>query len=608
MRRCTQRRLVTTMTLATGFLAAVSPPAEAAVTFAPAGGSPRLAPSAPFEAAVADLNSDGRPDLVTTGTTSNNLTVLLGNGEGGFAQATGSPVATTAGPRAVAIADFDEDGRQDLAAVGAGVSILLGNGYGGFTAGPAVVPGGTGLHGVAAGDLNGDGHVDLTTANSASDDVSILLGNGAGGFAAAAGSPVAAGDAPEDVVIGNLNGAAGPDLLIANLGSSNITALLGNGVGGFSPAAGSPIAIPAPGPNALVLADFNSDAKFDFVTANGTGDLSVMLGSGTGTFSPSPGSVPDPSQPFGVAVGDFNADTKLDIATANGNINNVTILLGDGAGGFSLAPDRPATGGTGAFFVAVGDINVDGRPDLIPTNRTSNTVAVLLNTSTAARTVGGPLGFGTQPAGTVSPVQAVTVTSAGDALLRPSRVTVTGADRSDFLVSAETCTGRALSPTQTCSVELRFAPQTAGTKTATLELDDDAPGGPGTVALSGTGGALPAGPPGADGSVGPAGPGGLTGPSGPAGPAGQSGPQGPPGAQGATGPAGPASKVVCKVKKAKGSKRVKVSCKVRAARAVTARLRHRGRTVATRRLSTGPQTVVFRLRARSQSGFRLWLR
>src|SRR5207244_4079079 len=141
-----------------------------------------------------------------------------------------------------------------------------------------------------------------------------LLGNGLGGFSPAAGSPVAAGTSPRAVAMGDVNGDGKLDLTVPNLGSNNVTILLGNGSGGFSPAAGSPVAV--------------------------------------GT------------EPGSVAIGDANGDGRLDLAAANLRSDNVTILLGNGSGGFSPAAGSPVTVGTNPEFVAVGDVNGDGRLDL----------------------------------------------------------------------------------------------------------------------------------------------------------------------------------------------------------------------------------------------------
>src|SRR5204862_441374 len=132
-------------------------------------------------------------------------------------------------------------------------------------------PVGTGPQSVAVGDFNRDGKPDLATANTSSNTVTILLGNGTGGFSQAAGSPVAVGAGPQSVAVGDFNRDGKPDLATANAGSNNVTILLGNGAGGFSQAAGSPVAVGNP-PFSVAAGDFDHDGKPDLATANGDGN------------------------------------------------------------------------------------------------------------------------------------------------------------------------------------------------------------------------------------------------------------------------------------------------------------------------------------------------
>src|SRR5205807_548270 len=117
------------------------------------------------------------------------------------------------------------------------------------------------------------------------------------------------------------------------------------------------------GPFSVALGDFNGDGKPDLATANnGSANVSVLLGDGSGTFGASTG-FPAGDHPDGIAAGDFNGDGKLDLATANAASGDVSVLLGNGSGGFGA----PASFGVGSFptAVAVGDFNRDGRLDLV---------------------------------------------------------------------------------------------------------------------------------------------------------------------------------------------------------------------------------------------------
>jgi hypothetical protein len=153
-----------------------------------------------------------------------------------------------------------------------------------------------------------------------------------------------------------------------------------------------------------------------------------------------------------------------------------------------------------------------------------------------------PAGFGTQALGTLGSAKAVNVSNTGGGKLRVKQLTVSGANRDDFIVSSDDCTGAALAANESCTVRVRFGPSDSGARTATLAVSTNDPASPLAVALNGTGGSLPQGPAGPAGPQGPAGPSGTPGtqgPSGSPGAQGPAGPQGPAGTSGTQGPAGP---------------------------------------------------------------------
>jgi uncharacterized protein (TIGR03437 family) len=353
-------------------------------TFAPATGSPFATGATPVSVATGDFNGDGNPDVVVSNATSNagnTVTVLLGDGTGGFMMAAGSPFTVGTNPASVAVGDFNGDGNLDIVTANSGdntVTVLLGNGSGGFTAATgSPFPVGTKPNSVAVADFNGDGNPDLVTANTGGDDVSVLLGNGSGGFTPAAGSPFAVGLFPQSLAVGDFNGDGKPDIVTANSGDNAVRVLLGNGSGGFTGGG----AFPAGSfPQSVAVIDFNADGKPDIVAANsGSHSVTVLLGNGSGGFAAATGSpFAVGTNPQSVIAADVNGDGKPDIVTANSGDNTVTVLLGNGLGGFTAAGGSPFAAGATPVSVAAADFNGDGRPDIAIANIGGSTVTVLL--------------------------------------------------------------------------------------------------------------------------------------------------------------------------------------------------------------------------------------
>jgi VCBS repeat protein len=226
---------------------------------------------------------------------------------------------------------------------------------------------GTAPSAVELADLNHDGKLDAAVANSESDNVTILLGDGKGGFNPAAGSPFAAGHNPNDLAIGDVNNDGNLDLAFANHDTTYLTVLIGDGKGAFKPASGSPFTVQSkPHPHGVVIADFNSDGWADLATDDWQNNrVTVIFNDGKGSFS-SPGvSFPVGKMPYQkLRAADLNKDGKADIVTTNFEGGNVTVLLSDGKGGFREAPGSPFDSNKQPFAIAIGDLNGDGNPDL----------------------------------------------------------------------------------------------------------------------------------------------------------------------------------------------------------------------------------------------------
>ncbi len=342
-------------------------------------------------AAVGDFNGDGIPDLALINTYySNTVAILLGNGDGTFTAVSSSP-SVGEFPAGIAVGDFNGDGKLDLAITENGsnsATILLGNGDGTFT--PAAANPATGIQpmGIAVGDFNGDGIADLAVACSGSGTVTILLGKGDGTFTAAAVSPAVSG--ADQIVVADFNGDGKLDLAVGSQGNDPPAILLGHGDGSFTKA---PIPS-ASGSSLLAAADVNGDGKIDLLVANYYPEaVSVLLGNGDGTFTEGPAFPQTIYQAVGLVVADFNMDGIPDMATLDSN-DNIEIFLGQGDGAFADVSTLPATANSQPFLVA-GDFNGDGRPDLAASGGSQSvtvfeTEPVFTAAATAAITLATP--------------------------------------------------------------------------------------------------------------------------------------------------------------------------------------------------------------------------
>jgi hypothetical protein len=341
----------------------------------------------PFYIAIDDLDGDGLQDLVVANWWPSypnpSLSLLYGTGGGQFTEAvTGDRMGYQA--YSIAIADFDEDGAKDVVRPrmsGSWVGWLFGNGNGAFVT-DRLEEVGESPADVAVGDLDGDGRLDLVTANTDSDDVSVLLADGAGTFypeqrscVVAAAPPCPPGSDPAALVIGEMTGDAHADLAVANAASDTISILAGDGAGGFS-FVSSLIVSAGTSPSAIAIGDLDDDDEPDLVVVGeGSIRLNVFLGNGDGTFGPAPGlPAVTGTNPTAVALGMLDGDAHLDVVVANAGSGNVTVLLGDGDGTFRSAPTVPAC--SGPADVAVGDVNGDQIPDLAIANDGGNCLHV----------------------------------------------------------------------------------------------------------------------------------------------------------------------------------------------------------------------------------------
>ena len=346
----------------------------------------------PVSVAVGDFNGDGKLDIIALyGFENARVAVLLGNGDGTFKPF----ISTTAGPQggSVAVGDFNGDGKLDVAvsdneSAVPGVDIMLGNGDGTFQA-PVSYATANDPRMVVVADFNGDGKLDLTTANAESETISVLLGNGDGTFQTHTDNSTAVAGSCISLAAGDLRNDGKIDIVAGCQSEGEVAVLLGNGNGTFK--AAKAYSVPA-GVDDIALGDFNGDGKLDVAVTNaGTYDMvSVLPGSGTGTLKTAV-SFGTNFGPTALGAADFNGDGKLDLVTANCGspfgvtTANISVLLSNGKSMFAGRTDYSvgSEGLTGAYSgIAAADLTGNGKPDLIvPITYASNPyeVSILMN-------------------------------------------------------------------------------------------------------------------------------------------------------------------------------------------------------------------------------------
>ena len=445
--------------------------------------------SAPTDLVAADFNGDGKLDLATASCETQDLSIVLGNGDGTFGAVTSFAIGPCDLSFLVGIVagDFNGDSKLDLAtANGHTVSILLGNGDGTFGAHADFITG-TAAERIAVGDFNGDGKLDLVTANPQGNNISILLGQGGGVFATHVDFPT--GIKPTMVVVGDFNGDGKEDIGVPAVQSDAVSILLGNGDGTFGPRTDFST---GRGPASLAKGDFNGDGILDLVTANILADsASILLGKGDGTFGPRTDLETFMHLTSGdldqVTVADFNADGNLDFLTASVvsfSIANAALALrlgnGDGTFGSNFRV------GTLAFpaGIAAGDFNADGRIDLAIPDPVDDGVSIFLQGPALTLDLAS-LFFGVQLPGTTSSPQTITAHSTGSFPLNISSVALAGADLDQFSITADACSGTPIPSGSGCTITLVFSPTTSGVKSASLVVTHNASGSPHSVILTG---------------------------------------------------------------------------------------------------------------------------
>jgi hypothetical protein len=342
--------------------------------------------------AITDVNHDGKTDLIVANAEGGSVSVLLGDGKGNFQSTKGSPISAGHLPNDIAVVDMNGDGNLDLVIANHQspyLTILLGDGKGGFQPAPGSpidVHSNPHPHGVAAGSFRGKEPLDVVTDSWGNNQIELLEGDGKGGLHTP-GRFFKVGHRPyERLRSADLNKDGNPDVVTTNLDDDTVTVLLGDGKGGLHEAPGSPFAAGAK-PWEVAIDDIDKDGNADLaiipyerdVTDSRRLVVTILLGNGKGGFKPLPTqslSLEGCHGPNSIATGDINGDSYRDVVVSCAESKNLAIFYGH-AGNVFTRSNLPVAGGWGG--VAVADLNGDGRDDLITANHDDESVSIYLS-------------------------------------------------------------------------------------------------------------------------------------------------------------------------------------------------------------------------------------
>ena len=342
------------------------------------------------QAVLVDLDRDGHVDLITRHLLQRKVSVFLGDGKGGFRAFASGPLTFDYRPGMIAVADVNADSLADIAVSSSErdeIDLFLGNGKGAF-ARAAGAPFATGdsrqshTRGVKLADANRDGHVDIIAFNGLENTFAILFGDGRGRFSQ---GPIlkrelSSAQRRYSFAFGDLDGNGYIDAVIAARDAmarepGQIAILWGDASGTFKER-NPPFTVPT-SPHFISLGDINGDRALDIVISHGDSGVLTLLVNDGGRFSVAPTSPLDVGrEAYAVLVQDANADKSPDLLVAT--VDSATVLLNDGKNRFVPAAGSPFEATPGAYRIAAGDIDGNGKVDIVMTSFETDRIAIIL--------------------------------------------------------------------------------------------------------------------------------------------------------------------------------------------------------------------------------------
>jgi hypothetical protein len=430
--------------------------------------------------AVGDFNGDHKLDIALI----NNpyISILLGNGDGTFQ----APIDnnSSVGAHQLVVGDFNNDHRLDVAAVGyfggsQDLWILLGNGDGTLQP-PLTYPLARTPGSVAAADFNHDGKLDLVIGNYIGSGVAVLLGKGDGLFQPEVDYATTGGTF--NVLVQDLNGDGNIDIVAMDGDSPGIDDLVGNGDGTFQPA----LFCPALNGGGRIIGDFNGDRMPDLVLLGNIG-VTTMLNTGIIDISPST-PVVFPVQLIHTSSS-ASAITLNNTSAAPVSISSVKV-----AGQFHLGEGTTCSGSVGAGATCVINVLFQpqsagahtGLITLVDSASSKPQFVELSGSGTIIKVSPTSLAFGSQKVGTKSTPQTVTATNKGSAPITYDSISIGGSNKDAFSETND-CSGRSIPPGGSCKVQVTFHPAKSGDQSAALYINPNTTISPVPVTLTGTG-------------------------------------------------------------------------------------------------------------------------